>query len=133
MTQLTSCRRLVTALIVLLVVGGFSFAHAAVADDQLTAALAKLEKAGVVADAAYWRDNAQRNRTCSGEKVAALLVAGAKAQGGKAEDLDGALKHLMKRRVLSKTEYWTKNAVAGKECSGGQVASLISRLAGSTK
>lgn len=133
MSLFTSFRRLFTALFALLALGGFTLAHAAKAEDQLPAALAKLEKAGVITDAAYWRDNAQRNHTCSGEKVAALIIAGAKAQGGKVENLDDALKHLVKRRVLSNSDYWAKNAVAGKQCSGGQVASLLSRLAGSTK
>lgn len=110
-----------------------AMAHAAVKDDQLAAAVAKLEKAGVITDAGYWLANARRNHTCSGEKVGELIIAGAKRQGGKVNDLDGALKHLVKRGVLTKTEYWSTNAVPGQTCSGGQVGSLISRLANTTK
>jgi len=133
MIRLFSFSRILAALLVLAAVACVVPAQAAVSGDKLEAAIAKLEKAGVITDGAYWRENARRNHTCDGEKVAALIIAGAKRQGGKVNDLDGALNHLRKRGVLTKTDYWTTNAIAGRECSGGQVGSLISRLAGSTK
>ena len=133
MTHASSLTRLLWTTLALFGVALFTPAHAAVNDDQLSAAVAKLEKAGVITDAAYWRDNARRQRTCDGEKVAALIIAGAKRQGGKATDLNGALQHLVKRGVLTKTDYWSANAIAGQQCSGGQVGSLISRIASTTK
>ncbi|MCM2273574.1 MAG: hypothetical protein NDI75_02075 [Candidatus Didemnitutus sp.] len=133
MIRPTSLARLFSALFAFALLAAAIPASAAVTDEQLAAAVAKLEKAGVVTDASYWLANAKRNQTCAGEKVGALIIAGAKRQGGKAGDLDGALKHLVRRRVITKTEYWETNAVAGKACAGGQVGSLISRLASTTK
>lgn len=133
MTSFTSLPFLRSFLFALMAIGLVAPAQAAVTAEQLNAAVAKLEKAGVISDGDYWRENARRNHTCSGEKVGALIIAGAKRQGSKANDLDGALQHLVKRRVLTKTDYWSLNAVAGRECAGGQVASLISRLANTTK
>lgn len=108
-------------------------ARAAAATPELTAAVAKLVEVGVIEDGAYWLAHTERGKSCDGEKVAALIIAASKRQGGTASDLAGALAHLATRQVITKTEYWQEHAVADKRCSGRQVALLLSRLARTTR
>ncbi len=97
-------------------------------DPKLAALLVKLEKAGIIQEKAYWYINARPKAQCDGERVGAAIIAAA-ARYEPAADLESALAILMKRRVITRTDYWQSRAKPGRQCSGGQVASLFSRLA----
>jgi len=134
MNLFTSPLRFVSALAFVALFLGLAIpANAQAAEDPLVDAVAKLESLGVITDSAYWLENARRTRTCDGAKVGELIIAAARRQGGNVTTLDAALRHLAGRRVITKTEYWQANAVEGKTCTGRQVASLISRIAKTTR
>jgi len=133
MNLFTSPLRFVSALAMVALFLGLAIPAQAQDEDPLVAAVAKLESLGVITDSAYWLENARRTRTCDGAKVGELIIAAARRQGGKVDTLEAALNHLAGRRVLAKTDYWQANAVEGKTCTGRQVASLISRLARTTR
>jgi len=97
-------------------------------DPKLAATLVKLEKLGVITEKAYWYSNARPQTKCDGERVGALLIAAA-ARYEPVTELEPALALLVKRGVLTRVDYWQSRAKPGRECSGGQVASLLSRLA----
>lgn len=99
---------------------------------EVAPAVAKLERLKVVDDTDYWLTNAQGRQTCDGARVGAVLIAAAN-RIEKVDTLDQALTVLVKRKVLTKADYWSEHAVEGKTCSGGQVAALLSRLAKSVK
>lgn len=101
-------------------------------DPALAATLVRLEQLGIIDEKVYWYINARRGSQCDGARVGALLIAAA-SRFEPVTDVDAALEVLVRRRVLTRAEFWSKNARPGRTCSGGQVASLLSRLARSIR
>lgn len=96
-------------------------------DRELATILVRLEQLELIDEKVYWYVHARRNQQCDGAKVGAVIIAAA-ARYEPVADLNAALELLVKRRVLTKADYWSRMAVPGNSCSGGQVRSLLSRL-----
>lgn len=87
-----------------------------------------LARNGQLSDPAYWREHVLPGAKLDGARVAALLTELARVlrRGTKAED---AIAVLAQFRILGSPEYWTANAVAGRECDARNVAILLGRVA----
>lgn len=100
---------------------------------SLGAAIDRLHAAGILSEPDYWNAHATAGAKCDGAKVAALMITAARRNQVRAAtiDFETALKMLASRKLIGGTEYWQTHAVPGKECSGGWMATFITRLAGS--
>ncbi len=95
---------------------------------QLAADLNLLVQHHVLVSPDYWLVHASEEATCDGKHVAALLRNVArKLQPG--SDPANAIAVCAEEGLLGSAGYWSKNAVAGRTCSGANVATVIRRIA----
>ncbi|OAM87266.1 hypothetical protein OH491_27055 [Termitidicoccus mucosus] len=100
------------------------------ASGKLKENVAALQKRGFMSesDVNYWVENAAKGRQCDGGKVGELIVACVASKSKKVKTLDEACDYLESKKILGKTAYWKKYAVAGKSCEGAGTSVLIARL-----
>ena len=92
------------------------------------AAKEKPLEAKVIADLAYWAENAAPGRDCDGTRVAQLLAAGARFLEP-AATTQTTLDVLLKWKIITARDYWAKTAVPSGLCAGKNVATVIRNLA----
>ncbi|WP_395749154.1 FAD-dependent oxidoreductase [Prosthecobacter sp.] len=91
--------------------------------------IALLQKKKLISEPEYWLEHAVEGGKCDGAKVAGLLVELVKVLKPVATK-EEALDVLVQRALISSPDYWKKNAVAGGQCSGANVAIVLDRIAG---
>lgn len=97
-------------------------------EPQLASDLGLLQQHKLISSFDYWISHARQNETCSGENVAVLLKQAAAILRPKSEPKN-AVTVCVEEGILSTPDYWVKNAVAGRTCSGSNVQTIIRRLA----
>jgi len=95
---------------------------------DLKADLRLLMEHKIVTDADYWLANATAKGQVDGARAAELLI-GAARKFKPANNLEEAIDILKHEGILSSVDYWKQNAIAGRHCSGGNVARLINKIA----
>jgi hypothetical protein len=111
----------------LLICVSLTHLRAAVEPERVREDVTDLQERHVIADPNYWLEHVVQGGKCDGAKVATLLVELAKALQP-TENLEQALKVLVHNQVIGTPDYWQKNAQAGAECSGTNVAIVLTRL-----
>lgn len=76
----------------------------------------------------YWREHAVKGGTCDGGRVADLILRTAR-QLDPSATAGTAVRVIAGRGLVSAPDYWQAAAVAGKTCTGQNVASLIQNIA----
>lgn len=89
----------------------------------------QLAAAGFIEDAEYWNDNARPGKSVSGDAVGTLVIEVVSATIEPVTNAADGFRVLHRNRLISSEVYWIESAVPGGVCSGGRVASLLSRLA----
>jgi hypothetical protein len=72
----------------------------------------------------YWRENLVRGGKCDGAKTGTLLVELA-CSFKPVTEVPDAISVLAEHSIIGSPDYWTKNAVAGRQCDAGNVAALL--------
>ncbi|WP_395743880.1 FAD-dependent oxidoreductase [Prosthecobacter sp.] len=88
-----------------------------------------LQKKKLISEPEYWMEHAVEGGKCDGAKVAGLLVELVKVLKPVATK-EEALDVLVQRALISSPDYWKKNAVAGGQCNGANVAIVLDRIVG---
>jgi hypothetical protein len=87
-----------------------------------------LVESKIVSSTDYWLANAVPSGQVDGPRAAELTIVAAR-KFKPAANLDEAMDALKQEGILSSVAYWRQHAVAGKRCSGANVARLINKLA----
>jgi len=97
--------------------------------DQTQHDISALAERNIIHGPEYWAAHAAKGEKCDGGKVATLLTHVAQVFKP-VKTADEAIAVLVERGVIGTPGYWTKNAKEGATCDGGNVAAVLSRIAG---